>query len=177
MPDDKSYSEVPLENLRWRLDPAIFSFETTQDLEPLKEIIGQDRGVEAFRFGINIDKPGYNIFVTGTAGSGRMSTVEKLLEEMSKRDAAPDDLCYVNCFKNPETPSLLRLKAGQGDSFKKEVKNLVERLKKEIPEFFESQEYINMKKRIMETYEKQASSFFKGLDQKVKEEGFALVDV
>jgi ATP-dependent Lon protease len=76
-----------------------------------------------------------------------------------------------------ETPSLLRLKAGQGAALKRDVKNLVERLKKEIPEFFESQEYINMKKQVMETYEKQASSFFKDLNQKVKEEGFSLVDV
>ncbi len=177
MSDDKSYKEVSIENLRWRLDPATLSFETTQDLEPLKEIIGQDRGVEAFRFGINIDKPGYNVFVTGMAGSGRMSTVKKLLEEMSKRDATPDDLCYVNCFKNPETPTLLRLKAGEGVAFKRDVKNLVGRLKKEIPEFFESQEYTNMKKQIMETYNQQASGFSKSLDQKVKEEGFALVDV
>jgi len=62
--------------------------------------------------------------VTGMAGSGRMSTVQKLLEEMSKRDAAPDDLCYVNCFKNPETPTLLRLEAGKGAAFRKDVKNL-----------------------------------------------------
>ncbi len=177
MSDNKSSKEVPVEHLRWRLDPATLSFETTQDIRPLKEIVGQDRGVEAFRFGVNIDKPGYNIFVTGMAGSGRMSTVKKLLEEMSKRDTVPDDLCYVNCFKNPETPTLLRLKAGQGAAFKREIKNLVERLKKEIPAFFESQEYINVKKQILETSEKQAGSFFKGLDQKVKEEGFALVDV
>ncbi|MBW1697281.1 MAG: AAA family ATPase [Deltaproteobacteria bacterium] len=177
MTDSTAHKEVAVENLRWRLDSATLPFETTQDIEPLKEIIGQDRGVESIRFGINIDKPGYNIFVTGIAGSGRMSTVKKLLEEMSKRDSAPDDLCYVNCFKNPETPTLLRFKAGQGAAFKRDVKNLVERLKKEIPEFFESQEYISMKKQIMETYEKQANSFFKALDQKVKEEGFALVDV
>jgi ATP-dependent Lon protease len=168
---------VPVEKLRWRLDPATLSFETTEDLQPLKDIIGQKRGVEAFRFGINIDKPGYNVFVTGAAGSGRIATVKKLLEEMSKRERVPDDLCYVNCFKDPESPVLIRLPGGKGAEFKKDVKDLVERLKKEIPQLFESQEYINMKKEITETYERQASSFFKALDQKVKEEGFTIVDV
>ncbi len=91
MPENTSSKEVPIEKLRWRLDPATLSFETTQDLKPLKKIIGQNRGVEAFRFGINIDKSGYNVFVTGMPGSGRMSTVKKLLEEMSKKDSAPDD--------------------------------------------------------------------------------------
>jgi lon-related putative ATP-dependent protease len=177
MPQESKSALVPPEELRWRLDSSSLSFETTAELQPLKEIIGQTRGVEAFRFGININKPGYNVFVTGAVGSGRMATVKKLLEEMSKRDRVPDDLCYVNCFDNPESPVLIRLDGGQGAAFKKDIKNLVETLKKEIPLLFESQDYINMKKEITETYERQASSFFKALDQKVKEEGFTVVDV
>ncbi len=77
MPRKKPVKTVPVDKLRWRLDPATLSFETTEDLKPLKEIIGQKRGVEAFRFGMGIDKPGYNVFVTGTSGTGRMSTVKK----------------------------------------------------------------------------------------------------
>jgi lon-related putative ATP-dependent protease len=177
MPQESKNTLVPPEKLRWRLDSATLSFETTEDLQPLKDIIGQARGVEAFRFGINIDKPGYNVFVTGAAGSGRMATVKKLLEEMSKRERVPDDLCYVNCFENRESPVLIRLEGGKGAVFKKDIKNLAETLKKEIPLLFESQDYINMKKEISETYERQASSFFKALDQKVKEEGFTVVDV
>jgi lon-related putative ATP-dependent protease len=177
MPKKKSYREVPVENLRWRLDPATLPFETTDDLEPLKEIIGQKRGVEAFKFGMGMDKQGYNVFVTGVAGTGRLATVQKLLEEMTKKDQAPDDLCYVNNFKNPEAPLLLRLKAGKGISFKKDTSGLVETLKREIPQLFESQEYINAKKEIMESYESKGKSFFVSLDKKVKEEGFALVDI
>jgi lon-related putative ATP-dependent protease len=173
----KERVRVAVEKLRWRLDPSTLPFETTQELTPLPEIVGQDRAVAAFRFGVNMDKPGYNVFVTGAAGSGRMATVKRLLEEMSKKDRVPDDLCYVNCFKDPESPILLRFPGGTGSTFKRDVKGLVETLKKEIPQLFESQEYINMKKELTETYEAKAAHFFKGLDQKVKEEGFAIVDV
>ncbi len=110
MPRKKSDKSVPIEKLRWRIDQATLPFETTEDLEPLKEIIGQKRGVEAFRFGMGINKPGYNVFVTGEAGTGRMATVRKLLEEISRgKSVVPDDLCYVNNSKNPEAPILLRL--------------------------------------------------------------------
>jgi ATP-dependent Lon protease len=178
MPRKKPDKEVPLEKLRWRLDPATLPFETTEDLKPLKEIIGQKRGVEAFRFGMGIDKPGYNVFVTGAPRSGRMSTVRKLLAELSmKKGGVPDDLCYVNNFKNSEAPILLRLKAGVGREFKKDVRDLVESLKKQVPQFFESQDYLNRKKEILEEYETKGKSFFKELDQKVREEGFALVDI
>jgi lon-related putative ATP-dependent protease len=178
MPRKKPDKEVPLEKLRWRLDPATLPFETTEDLKPLKEIIGQKRGVEAFRFGMGIDEPGYNVFVTGAPGSGRMSTVRKLLAELSKKKGGvPDDLCYVNNFKNSEAPILLRLQAGVGRKFKKDVRDLVESLKKQVPQFFESQDYLNRKKEILEEYETKGKSFFKELDQKVREEGFALVDI
>ncbi len=177
MTQESSDPRIPIEDLRWRLDPSTLPFDTTQTLEPLKDILGQQRGVEAFRFGIDMDKPGYNVFVTGTAGSGRMATVKRLLEEMSKKEQRSEDLCYVNCFKDPESPVLIRLPGGAGSIFKRDLKNLVDRLKKEIPQLFESQEYLNMKKEIMESYESQAGSFFKSLEKRVKEEGFAIVDV
>jgi lon-related putative ATP-dependent protease len=178
MPAKKSSKEVPVEKLRWRVDPATLPFTTTQELEPLKEIIGQDRGVEAFKFGMGVNKPGYNVFVTGMANTGRLTTVKRLLEEISKKDGkVPDDLAYVNNFKNPEAPILLRLKAGMGAKFKKDARDFVERLKKDVPQLFESQDYLNRKKEIMVEYEKKGKSFFKDLDKKVREDGFALVDI
>jgi len=178
MPSKIPGKEVPIEKLRWRLDPATLAFETTEDLEPLKEIIGQKRGVEAFKFGMGMDKPGYNVFVTGIAGSGRLSTVKVLLQGMSKQQGkVPDDLCYVNNFKTPESPLLLRLGAGMGRKFRKDIRDFVETLKKDVPQLFESQEYLNRKKEVMVEYEKKGKSFFKDLDKKVREQGFALVDI
>ena len=170
--------EVPHEQLRWRLDQTTLPFETTNDIEPLKDIIGQKRGVEAFRFGMGINKEGYNVFVTGVSGSGRLATVKKLLEKIShKNGKVPDDLCYVNNFNNPEAPILLRFGAGIGQRFKKDIHDFVEALKKQIPQLFESQEYLNRKKEIMDEYEKKGKNFFKELDKRVREEGFALVDI
>jgi lon-related putative ATP-dependent protease len=178
MPRKKSDKEVPVEKLRWRLDPATLPFKSTEDLKPLKEIIGQKRGVEAFRFGMGVDKKGYNVFVTGASGSGRLSTVRKLLEEFSQKNGkVPNDLCYVNNFKNPEAPILLEFDAGRGQKFKKDVHDFVEALKKEVPQLFESQDYLNRKKEILEEYEKKGKEFFKDLDAKVREHGFALVDM
>ena len=177
MPKKSTYPEVPVEDLRWRLDQAAFTFKTTDDLEPLNEIIGQKRGVEAFKFGMGIKQKGYNVFVTGVAGTGRMSTVKRLLEENCCERAAPDDLCYVNNFKDVEEPILMRFKSGQGLAFKNDIKGFVESLKKQIPKLFESQEFINAKKEIMEVYEAKGKGFFKELEERVKKEGFALVDV
>jgi len=178
MPSKKSDKKIPIENLRWRLDPSTLPFQTTDEIKPLREIIGQRRAVEAFQFGMSIDKPGYNVFVTGPEGSGRLSTVTKLLEQISKaKGRLPDDLCYVNNFKNQEAPVLVHLKAGEGGKFKKDIRTFIDRLKKEIPQLFESQDYLNRKKEVMKEYENKGKNFFKDLDKKVREEGFTLVDV
>jgi lon-related putative ATP-dependent protease len=174
----KTGKEVPLDKLRWRLDKSELPFKTTEELEPLDEIIGQKRGVEAFKFGAGIKQQGYNIFVTGQAGTGRLSTVRKLLKEISREKGdIPDDLCYVNNFKDVEAPVLLRLKASQGRQFKKDIQNFIEALKKEVPLLFESPDYINRKKEIMDEYENKGKGFFKELDKRVRAEGFSLVDI
>ncbi len=178
MPRKIADKEVPVDKLRWRLDTDTLSFNTTEDLKPLKEIIGQKRGVEAFRFGMGIQKKGYNVFVTGASGTGRLATVRKLLEKLSQKNGkVPDDLCYVNNFKDSEAPVLLSFGAGMGKKFKKDVHSFVEDLKKEVPQLFESQDYLNRKKEIMEEYENKGKNFFKDLDKKVREQGFALVDI
>lgn len=178
MPRKKSDKEVPIDQLRWRLDPKSIPFETTDDLEPLDDIIGQERGVEAFRFAMGMEQQGYNVFVTGMPGTGRSAIVRKMLEEISEKSGEiPDDLCYVNNFKNPDAPVLIRLEAGMGSIFRKDVRNFVEALKKEVPQLFESQDYLSRKKEVMAEYEEKGKSFFKDLDQKVREEGFTLVDV
>jgi len=178
MTKKKSDKEVPVDRLRWTLNPSELPFKTTEELKPLREIIGQKRGVDAFLFGAGMKKAGYNIFVTGAAGSGRLSTVKKLLNEISMQNGAvPDDLCYVNNFKDNEAPVLLMLKAGEGRKFKKDIGGFIETLKKEAPQLFESQDYINRKKEIMEEYENKGKNFFKELDKRVRAEGFALVDL
>ena len=126
---------------------------------------------------MGVNSHGYNVFVTGMPGSGRMSTVKKMLEEICRKDRVPNDLCYINNFKNSEMPILIRLEGGEGAGFKKDIHDFVELLKKQIPMIFESQEYINTKKEIMAAYEAKGKGFFKSLDEKVKEEGFALVDI
>jgi lon-related putative ATP-dependent protease len=163
------------DQLRWTLDTSTLSFATTEELEPLDEILGQERGVDALRFGIGIRRPGYNILVTGAPGTGRMDAVRKVLAQVEQNGDIPGDLCYLNNFKNPEAPILIRLGPGLGAKLKKGMQGLVDELKKEVPKLFESSEYLTRKNEINEAYEKKTASFFMNLEKQVKEAGFALV--
>ncbi|GAU09701.1 ATP-binding protein [Desulfoplanes formicivorans] len=174
---DTTY-KIPVAQLRWRMDPADLPFDDTSEIDPLTTILGQDRAIEALHFGIGMRRDGYNIFVTGQAGTGRTETVRQLVEEVAaKQTSVPDDLCYLHNFKHPEAPVLLRLPPGKGQQLKKDMHDLIETLKKEVPQLFESQEYINRKTEISDAYEKKTTSFFMALEKKVKEAGFALVTI
>jgi Lon-like ATP-dependent protease len=168
---------VPVEQLRWRPEPASFSFESTAELAPLDAIVGQERGVAALRFGMGMSKKGYNVVVTGAPRSGRLSTVKKLLSEFSSQKDDIHDLCFVNNFKDSESPLLLTFTSGQGAPFKKAVQDFLDRLKRDIPELFESQQYIARKKEIMEAHERKTREFFMALEKKVKDAGFVLVNM
>ncbi len=173
----ESRLQVPIEKLRWTLDPQTLSFDTTAELDPAKDIIGQDRGVEAFRFGMGMNHKGYNIFVTGPQGSGKQATVKRLLKDLSKNDRTPDDICYVNNFKTSEAPILLRFSPGRGSRFKKDMHDFLESIKREVPQLFESQEYIARKNAIMEAHEKQTREFFQDVEEKVKDSGLVIVNM
>ena len=163
------------EDLRWTLDTSTLPFADTSELEPLDDILGQDRGVDALRFGIGVRRPGYNILVTGAPGSGRMDAVLKVLAMVVENGKVPGDICYLNNFKDPEAPILVRLGPGLGARLKKSMQELVDELRKEVPKLFESSEYLARKNEINEAYEKKTSSFFMNLEKQVKEAGFALV--
>ncbi len=174
---EKTYEEVPVEKLRWRCDPNSFPMETTEAIEPCQEIIGQERALEAIRVGLEIQSIGYNIFVTGLAGTGRFTTIKAVFEEMDVKGKIPNDLCYVNNFKNPDMPHMLSLPAGQGNGFKKEMETLIETLKKKVPLMFENENYLNKKKELVEGFRNRQAEMFREFEKKVNKEGFALVQI
>jgi len=173
---DKVYEEVAVEKLRWRCDPGIFP-ETIETIPACEEVIGQERASEAIRLGLNISSIGYNIFVTGLAGTGRFTTIKCILEEMELKGKVPNDICYVNNFKNPDMPHVLSLPAGQGNALKKEMEALIESLKKKVSLSFENETYLNKKKEVVEKYRNKQAEMFREFEKKVGKEGFALVQI
>ncbi len=107
--------------LRWRCDAAELTFETTDDVKPLVGVVGQDDAVEALRFGLETDAPGQNIFVRGLSGTGRMTLVQKMLEDIRPSCAVTRDRCYVHRFSHPDRPRLITLPAGRGQEFRRRV--------------------------------------------------------
>ena len=133
--------ELRAEQLRRRLDPARLPFASTAEVKPLVGTIGQPRALEALDYGLDIGTHGFNLFVAGAPGSGRLTTVLDVLRIRSPAKRAPVDWIYVHNFRSPDRPNAIPLPAGRGAAFARDMDALLEVLKREIPRAFESEEY------------------------------------
>ncbi len=155
-------------------DPSELSFGTTDEIAPLKETIGQKRALSALRFGLGIDSHGFNIYILGESGTGKMTTIKTILEEKAAREPAPDDWCYVYNFKNPDMPRALSMPSGTGITFQKDMSELIAALRQEIPKTFESKEYEKQRAKILEDFQQKQKKYFSDIEEEAKEKDFTL---
>ncbi len=169
--------EVPPESLRWNCELETLKFETTDDIMACDEIIGQDRALKAVKLGLEMKSIGYNIFISGFVGTGRNTTIKCLLEKVEEEEKAPDDICFVNNFKNPDMPSVIMIPAGEGNKLKKAMDQLVVKMKTDVPSVFESENYQTRRKNMIENYKEKEKTTIKEFEKKVEAENFAIIQI
>ncbi|MBM4180017.1 MAG: AAA family ATPase [Betaproteobacteria bacterium] len=158
-----------------RCDPEQFDFKTTAELTATTEIVGQRRAVDAVRLGIEMHRPGYNLFVLGEPGSGRHCAVRRLLEGTASGEAVPSDWCYVYNFAEANKPRLLRVPAGRGGQLREDMRAFVAELSKAIAAAFESDEYRARVEAIQEAAKAREEQALRELGQASSEQGIALL--
>jgi lon-related putative ATP-dependent protease len=162
------------EALRRRVDPDSLPFRSTEEVEPLLGTIGQPRALDAIEFGLEVETFGYNLFVTGSPGSGRESTVRDYLERFSAGRPRADDWVYVHSFQQPDRPAALRLPPGQGPELARDMEGLVQAARREIPRAFESEEYENRQRQDAGEIVRQREQLADELRAFAKARGFVL---
>ena len=160
--------------LRWTCPLSLLKFKTTRELQPLRSIVGQERAIEALRLGARIRSQGYNIWASGVVGTGRMTTVRHILDEMKSSRPELFDFAYVHNFKQPETPILLRFSAGEGRVYKSMMEDALSVLGRRIPQLFEEEQFQIARKAIIQRYQNMEATLLKELDSKLRPAGFVL---
>jgi lon-related putative ATP-dependent protease len=156
-------------------DTSSFEFETTSELEDLPGLAGQDRVLEALRFGTGIRRHGYNLFVLGPDGAGQHEAVTHFLADLAPRERAASDWAYVMRFSAPNRPISLELPAGAGLALKEGMAHLVEELKVTVPAVLESEDYQNRSQIIAEEFRERQEKVFEGLRSRAEEQGLTLL--
>jgi lon-related putative ATP-dependent protease len=155
-------------------DQSEFSFNTTDEIPALTGTIGQTRALRALDFGLGIDSHGFNIYILGESGTGKMTTIKAILEEKAKTEPVPDDCCYIYNFNDPDIPKAMSLPPGTGLAFQKDMEEIINILKQEIPKIFESKEYEKLRTAIFEEFQHEQKALFAKIEKEAKEKDFSL---
>jgi len=166
---------LPPEKLYTPCDPDQFDFETTESVKPLEGIVGQDRAVEAVRFGIGMTSDGYNLFAFGPEGTGKASLVRQFLDKKAVERPVPDDWAYVNNFVEPHRPLALRLPPGKARPLANDMKQLIEDLRASIPAAFESDDYRTRRQGLEDEFKETHEETLTELQREASENGVAVI--
>lgn len=167
-------TKLPVEKLRNICNTDFFQCESTKDLIPLAEIIGQERAVRALRFGLGIKDHGFNMYVAGYPGTGRKTATKSFVEAQAAVQPVPSDWCYVNNFGNAYEPKAIQLPPGKGKEFREDMKGFIDNVKANLPKAFESEDYIARREATLRNLENKRKQLIDGLNAKAMSEGFVI---
>ena len=168
----KKKNELNYHELKMTCDTNLFHFETTEELESISTGIGQDRGIKALEFGVNVDVKGYNIYMEGPSGTGKTMYTKNYLDSISTKKKIPCDWCYVYNFEKPNEPVAISLPAGQGKEFKSNMDGFIKEIKKDIKKTFNADDFEKEKALIRQEFENKRSELLEKLNSKSMNYGF-----
>ncbi len=140
-------------------------------------IIGQERAVQAIELGLKLDSPGYNVYVSGPSGSGRMTTIKHILSEFKQPRTPLCDYAYVHNFQEPDRPRLLMLKPGKGPALKKNIENLLKTIRRELPKALATEPCQKERDRIVNEYRRREHEIINVFQEKVRRAKFMVVEL
>ena len=168
----KKRNELSYKELKMICNPNLFNFETTEELEPMVSGIGQERGIKALQFGINVDIKGYNLYLEGPTGVGKTMYTKNYLNKISKKKKTPSDWCYVYNFNDPNEPIAISLPAGLGKEFKETMDTFIKDIQVDIKNTFNNDDFEKEKAIIKGEYESKRNSLMDKLNKNSKKYGF-----
>ena len=168
----KEKNELSYKDLKMICNPDMFHFETTQELEPINDGIGQERGIKAFEFGVNVDVKGNNIYIEGPSGVGKTMYAKNYLDSIAKKKKVPNDWCYIYNFQNPNEPIAVSLPAGQGKEFKESMDGFIHEVKKDIKKTFNADDFEKEKALIKKEFEEKREVVMNKLNEASLKHGF-----
>lgn len=174
MENRKSVKALDPEWLESGFQDMLPAFESTRDIEPLKGMIGQKRAVKAVSFGLEMKRTGYNMFLSGPPGTGKITYVKDAVGEKAKKESPPSDWIYVHNFSTPDQPLAIKLPAGEGRQLSKDMNTLIEEVQEAIRKAFSSEEYERQRGEVFKEMKDKQQEILSQLDELAKKKGFVV---
>ena len=167
-----SHLKLPIESLKLTIDLNGIDLPEVPRLQT--GILGQPRAQSALEFGIAMPNPGYNIFVMGETGLGRLTMIMNHLETLAYTRPAPSSYAYVDNFDNSREPVAIELPAEYGQVLSKDIEKFLDDLLENFPAAFESPTYQQKKSAIERQFSQNYNAAIDIVDKKAQTLSIAL---
>ncbi len=170
-------SRLSSEQIYWHCDPDILDFETTLEVDPAADVMGQPTAHDALLFGIQCEARGQNIYVRGSRGTGRTRMIEQLLKELQPKTDKKRDYCYVHNFKRQQSPRLITLPPGKAPEFRKAIEELAHFVEVGLRKSIDSEPYSSQFQMMQDSIEQDIREISKPMEDELAANGMALVSM
>ena len=170
----RKIKELKSTDLTFKINASQFNFKTTDDISGYNGIIGQKRALETVETALEMPQKGFNLYVCGQVGMGKMPYVLSIVNRLAKTKPVPNDLCYIHNFENPNEPIAIFLKAGEGRLFKESMNRFISTVRKDLLKIFASENYEKEKKVITKQYEAKKNAIMHAFDKHTTAQGFKI---
>ncbi len=160
------------QEVRNECDPLSLNMPQVANNTGHKEIIGQERAINALKLGLGIKAHGFNIYVAGASGTGKLTAVTNFAGEIARKEQIPSDWCYVSNFKDSYNPGKLKLPAGSATQFRKEMKILIHDIYSALVKVFESEEFAAKKEKLINEFENEQAKILGVISEHAEKESF-----
>ncbi len=166
--------EISPDQLTPECNPDDLGFETTIEVTPLQGTIGQERAISALELALDIDAPGFNLFISGLPGTGRNTALQSHIEVIAAQKPTPWDWGYVHNFQEPSQPIAISLPCGTIRALARDMTDLVDTCRNEIPGIFDSDDYTHRIEDVMKEIQDKRQALTGEMEREAQKEGFAL---
>ena len=169
----RKINELSYKDLKDVCNPNMFKFEKIKEVADTTNLVyGQDRGIKALEFGVNVDLKGYNLYLEGPAGVGKTMYTKKFLQTRALKEKIPNDWCYIYNFDDPNEPIAVSSPAGQGKVFQETMDSFIRNIRRDIKKTFNNDEFEKEKKVIKQEFETKKEAILAKLNDKTLKQGF-----
>ncbi|MGL4649268.1 MAG: Lon protease family protein, partial [Caldilineaceae bacterium] len=117
----------------------------------------------------------YNIFAFGAPGTGKLSLVQRHVEQRAATQPPPLDWVYVNNFETPSKPTALQLPSGVGKQLRTDMQRFAEELRTGLAGAFDSEEVQVRRARLADEFNERQQASLGELQEKAKGRDLALL--
>ncbi len=140
-----------------------------------QRLLGQKRALDAIEFGAGIWRPGFNIFVIGSRGTGRRTAAKHIAQQGVKSAKPTNDWVYVHNFQQSWRPRAIRLPMGKAAPFAAAVQDMMTGLRTAIPALFETDEYQDHRREIDQAAEEKQTEKMQRIRDKANAKGIEIM--